>query len=146
MIWTVTEILPESDTPSGKRLCCATLTDGRETRTESFYLREGDDFDAVIATTLARWNAKRAEQDAAQARQQARTGLREAWDGLPDWLREPFNPALDAVNVLLDEGKYETAVLLIGLMTAPESYSAEQRQVFTAVKAQFVSGIQSLAT
>ena len=142
--WILTEILPESASPSGKRICSASFTDGFEIRTENFYLREGDDFDAVIADTLMRWNDTVSKQEASLIRQQTRTMLRAQWDALPEWLREPFNPVLDSVNILLDQDENELAAQMIEVIGALESYDENQRAFFNTVKNNFKNAVRNL--
>lgn len=144
MSWALTQILPESVSPSGKRLCRVSFTDGLEVCTESFYLSEGDDLGVVISGTLERWNDKLAKQDAAQVRQQSRSVLRSQWDSLPYWLREPFSPVLDAINILLDQDKIELAAQVIEVISALESYDENQRDIFNAVKNNFKNAVRNL--
>lgn len=103
------------------------------------------------ADTLDRWaavdyatQAKIAAAEAASLRAAARATMREQWDGLPAWIRGPFQPLFSAANALLDEGDDDAAAEMIRYAVPPQGYTTKQATTFAQVKQQFADAFAAL--
>lgn len=90
----------------------------------------------------ATWSPPAVTPEAARA--EALAAMREQWDGLPAWIRGPFQPLFASANALLDAGDDDAAIETIRYASPMAAYSAEQIATFEAVKAQFISSVESL--
>ena len=73
-----------------------------------------------------------------------RAAMREQWDGLPAWIRGPFQSLFAAANALLDAGDDEAASAMIRYAVPPSGYTPEQARAFAQVKQQFASAFAAL--
>lgn len=73
-----------------------------------------------------------------------RAAMREQWDGLPAWIRGPFQSLFAAANALLDAGDDDAAAEMIRYAVPPSGYTPEQARAFAQVKQQFASAFAAL--
>lgn len=90
----------------------------------------------------ATWSPPAVSSEAARAAYRA--AMREQWDGLPAWVRGPFQPLFAAVNALLDAGDDDAAAEMIRYAVPPSGYTPEQARAFAQVKQQFASAFAAL--
>ena len=80
------------------------------------------------------------------ARSLQRQALRDQWDQLPPFIRGPFREKFDSINMLLDAGDDDAARALVQYAEPPATFSPEELQVFSSVRASFLQAISSLPT
>lgn len=87
----------------------------------------------------------------------ARSALRENWldlegdqadmtgvPGAKSWITGPMEPYYDAANRLLKQGRKATAVDMIRLAPTPNGLTAEQIDIFEAVRAEIAAAVSRI--
>jgi hypothetical protein len=85
-----------------------------------------------------------AEVLAAQVREASIAALRDQWATMPAWVRGPYGASYAAAQTLIEAGDDDAAVALITYAEPPSGYSAEQLEIFTAIRAGLITSIQNL--
>lgn len=94
-------------------------------------------------TQILEWFSQ-SSSSAQATRAKTRSGLRAQWEGLPPWVRGPYQSLFTAAKDLLDAGEDDAAAEMTRLAPPMPGYTPEQLATFLEDRGRFAAAVSAL--